>query len=225
MATLGTEESGHCGEVAVVERLKQEWMYGLSAQKKWPLSRGGPLVDWFDCTWITIKFGPFLSFFENGSVFSLQKMTEAKRHCSAAINLFLIQSFNFTTLATYFVPCEQWLLLAGCYPTKGEKPLHATICFSIKQACPRDAYIKMSNDITFSSFARNISKTTTLQMHHTFLYTSLLFLHDYHIKMPYFKENVNQQQQTFFLFLSLDMFPRNSNPVWFAYIWQSEREE
>ena len=31
--TLGTEESGHCREVAVVERLKQESMYGLSAKK------------------------------------------------------------------------------------------------------------------------------------------------------------------------------------------------
>ena len=44
-ATLGTEERGHCKEVAVVERLKKEWMYGLSAKKKkkmavvdrWPL--------------------------------------------------------------------------------------------------------------------------------------------------------------------------------------------
>ena len=33
-ATLGTEERGHCKEVAVVERLKKEWMYGLSAKKK-----------------------------------------------------------------------------------------------------------------------------------------------------------------------------------------------
>ena len=31
--TLGTEESGHCREVAVVERLKQESMYGLSAKE------------------------------------------------------------------------------------------------------------------------------------------------------------------------------------------------
>ena len=31
--TLGTEEGGHCREVTVVERLKQESMYGLSAQK------------------------------------------------------------------------------------------------------------------------------------------------------------------------------------------------
>ena len=30
-ATLGTEERGHCKEVAIVERLKQERMYGLSA--------------------------------------------------------------------------------------------------------------------------------------------------------------------------------------------------
>ena len=32
-ATLGTEESGHCREVAAVESLKQGWMYGLSAKK------------------------------------------------------------------------------------------------------------------------------------------------------------------------------------------------
>ena len=41
-ATLGTEESFHCREVAVVDRLKQESMYGLSAKKvaaveRWPL--------------------------------------------------------------------------------------------------------------------------------------------------------------------------------------------
>ena len=33
-ATLGTEESGHCREVAVVERLKQEWIYGRLSAKK-----------------------------------------------------------------------------------------------------------------------------------------------------------------------------------------------
>ena len=43
---LGTEESGHCREAALVERLKQEWMYGLSTKKmavieRWPLWRGG----------------------------------------------------------------------------------------------------------------------------------------------------------------------------------------
>ena len=33
MATLGTEENGHCREVAVVERFKQESVHGLSAKK------------------------------------------------------------------------------------------------------------------------------------------------------------------------------------------------
>ena len=33
MATLGKEESGHCGEVAIVGRFKQESMCGLSAIK------------------------------------------------------------------------------------------------------------------------------------------------------------------------------------------------
>ena len=42
MATLRTEESGHCREVETSSKL-----YGLSAPKKWPLQRGGwrwPLV-------------------------------------------------------------------------------------------------------------------------------------------------------------------------------------
>ena len=32
-ATLGTKESDHCREVGVVERVKQESMYGLYGQK------------------------------------------------------------------------------------------------------------------------------------------------------------------------------------------------
>ena len=41
MATLGTEESGHCKEVAIVKMFKQESMYGLFVgwdKKKWPLA-------------------------------------------------------------------------------------------------------------------------------------------------------------------------------------------
>ena len=41
-ATLGTEESGHSRQV--VERLKQEWMYGLSAKKKMAIAEKWPLV-------------------------------------------------------------------------------------------------------------------------------------------------------------------------------------
>ena len=33
MATLGTEEGGHCEGVTAVERLKKELMYGLSAKQ------------------------------------------------------------------------------------------------------------------------------------------------------------------------------------------------
>ena len=53
MATFETEESGHCRKGAVVERLKQEWIYGLSAKKmaiveRWPLWKGSRLWR-FDC--------------------------------------------------------------------------------------------------------------------------------------------------------------------------------
>ena len=104
--------------MAIVERLKQESMYDnvIAIVERWPISG---LVRLY-LNYNIIKLGPFPGFFENGSVFSLQKMTEAKRNCSAATNFLLIQSFNFTRLATYFVPCEQWFFLAGCYATKGE---------------------------------------------------------------------------------------------------------
>ena len=44
-----------------------------------------------------------------------------------------------------------------------------------------------------------ISKTTTSHVHHTFLYISFPFLHDYDVKMPYFAsiEDVNKQQRNF----------------------------
>ena len=37
-----------------------------------------------------------------------------------------------------------------------------------------------------------------------------------------FMENINKQWPNFISFLSLDMLPKNSTPVWFAYIWQSK---
>ena len=45
-ATLGTDKSGHCREAAVVQRLKQEWMYmyGLSAKKQKAVVERWPLV-------------------------------------------------------------------------------------------------------------------------------------------------------------------------------------
>ena len=41
-------------------------------------------------------------------------------------------------------------------PGPAAKLLRATICFSIAHACPRDVYVKTSNDITCSCFAGNI---------------------------------------------------------------------
>ena len=82
-----------------------------------------------------------------------------------------------------------------------------------------------------------LSKTTTLHVHHAFLYVSLPSLHDYHVKMPSFTFYGGRKQARakfsgiFFLFLNLDKlldkalceFSWNSTPGEFAYIWQSER--
>ena len=74
---------------------------------------------------------------------------------------------HFTSTIGTALPCEQWFLQAGRCATKEEKPLRATVCFSIEHARPRD--------ITFSCFARNISKTTTLHVLHNFLFISFRF--------------------------------------------------
>ena len=61
---------------------------------------------------------------------------------------------HFTSTIGTALSCQQWFLQAGRCATKEEKPLRATVCFSIEHARPCD--------ITFSCFTRNISKTTTL---------------------------------------------------------------
>ena len=43
------------------------------------------------------------------------------------------------------VPCQQWFLQAGRCATKVEKPMRATVCFSIEHGNSRDAYVKTSN--------------------------------------------------------------------------------
>ena len=55
-----------------------------------------------------------------------------------------------------------------------------------------------------------ISKTTTSHVHHTLLYISFPFLHDYDVKMPNFTFYGGRKQATtqmLFLFLSLNMLP------------------
>ena len=41
-----------------------------------------------------------------------------------------------------------------------------------------------------------MSKTKTLHMHHTFLYISFPFLHDFNVKMPNFAFNGERKQAT-----------------------------
>ena len=72
-----------------------------------------------------------------------------------------------------------------------------------------------------------ISKTTTLHVHHTFLYISFPFLHDYDVKMANFAFYGGRKQATTKFYFSycllfLDMVPRNSTPGGFASVWQNE---
>ena len=64
--------------------------------------------------------------------------------------------------------------------------------------------------------------TTTLHVHHAFLYISFPFLHEYHVKMPNFafyrEKKKTGKDEIFFLILNLDMFSKNSIPGGFAYI-------
>ena len=61
-------------------------------------------------------------------------------------------------------------------------------------------------------------KTTTLQVHHNFLYISLPFLHDYDVKFPNWTFHGGRKQATTKFYLShLDRDPRSSPPGGFAY--------
>ena len=68
-------------------------------------------------------------------------------------------------------------------------------------------------------------KTTTLHVHHAFLYISLPSTARLPVKMPNFTfcEGRKQAMTKFILFMNLDMVDRNSAPEEFAYIWQSKR--
>ena len=94
------------------------------------------------------------------------------------------------------VPCNLWFLQAGCYDTKGEKPLEEPFAFPLSMGVH---VMPTSNGITSSFFAGKIrdlniqqqdgneninetigliSKTTTLHLHHAFLGISLPFLYE-----------------------------------------------
>ena len=61
-----------------------------------------------------------------------------------------------------------------------------------------------------------ISKTTTLHVHHTFLYISLPFLHDYNVKVANFA--FYKQRPNFISLSELGYDPWNSTSGGFAYI-------
>ena len=70
-----------------------------------------------------------------------------------------------------------------------------------------------SNDADDNENVQNttglISKTTTSHVHHTFVYISFPFLHDYDVKMPYFAfmEDVNKQRRNFISLSELEFGP------------------
>ena len=77
----------------------------------------------------------------------------------------------------------------------------------------------------FKKIIVKISKTTTLHVHHAFLYISLPSLHDYDEKMPNFTFYGGRKQATMkfsFSFWTRIWFFRNLTPEEFAYIWQSK---
>ena len=67
-----------------------------------------------------------------------------------------------------------------------------------------------------------ISKTTTLHVHHDFLYISLPFLHYYDVKMPNFVfyawGTQTRNDEILPRFLNLNMVSWNSNSGGFVYI-------
>ena len=85
------------------------------------------------------------------------------------------------------------------------------ICFQIGTLRSNDAD---GNENVIKTMALK-SKTTTLQVHHTFLYISFPFSRDCDVK-------TSSNDDILFLFLSLNMVPWNSALGRFAYNWQSK---
>ena len=60
-------------------------------------------------------------------------------------------------------------------------------------------------------------KTTTLHVHHAFLYIFSLSLHDYDVKKPHFTFLGERDDELFFLFLNLSAVRTKSTPEEFTY--------
>ena len=155
----------------------------------------------------------------------------------------LLVVVQFYPRLIFYLPWEQWFLHPGCYATKREKPLQATVNFSTEHACPSDVTSKCQD--TSSCFARNIrnlniqrsdgnetvnktialiSKTTTCKCNTMFYASHYCFCTTMTWKciISCFIDNVNKQQWNFISLPELGYGPRNSTPVRSAYIWQSK---
>ena len=103
---------------------------------------------------------------------------------------------HFTNTIARALSCQQWFLQTGRCATKEEKPLRATVCFSIEHARPRD--------ITFS--CKKQQQNNNFALTSQFFVHFFPFLHVYDVKKMrnfaffFFMENVNQARQNFILF-------------------------
>ena len=79
---------------------------------------------------------------------------------------------HFTSTIGTALSCQQWFLQAGRCATKEEKPLRATVCFSIEHARPRDITFSCKKHQQNNNFAR----TSQFFVHF------FPFLHDYDVK-------------------------------------------
>ena len=114
----------------------------------------------------------------------------------------------------------------------GKKPLRATICFSSSMRVHA-----MSTNIQRQDGNENcnktiglISKTTTLLVHHAFIFAFLCHFcttTTWRCLILRFMDNTNKQRRNLFFFslLNLDRVPWNSTPFGFTYIWPSNWED
>ena len=115
------------------------------------------------------------------------------------------QSFNIGTTLS----CQQWFLQSGRCATKEEKPLRATVCFSIEHARPRD--------ITFS--CKKQQQNNNFALTSQFFVHFFPFLHVYDVKKMrnfaffFFHGERKSSKTKFYSLSSLDiMVLRNSTP-------------
>ena len=139
----------------------------------------------------------------------------ATQRCNIVATLFGM----VTTLPQHCKAVLRWkssLRIVACNMTfKRASIKKVTLCS--RQQCSRILWIGTlrSNDAdgneNVKKTIRLISKTTTLQVHHTFWYISFPFLHDYDVKMPNFAFYEGRKQATTKFYFSF-----------WAWIWSLE---